>query len=52
MTRPHRLVIGVEQIGEARIEEGQAIISVMDRGQGIGPDELDHIFEKFYRAAT
>jgi two-component system, OmpR family, sensor histidine kinase KdpD len=34
---------------EGRIEEKQAIISVMDRGPGIGPDELDHVFEKFYR---
>ncbi len=34
---------------EARVEEGQAIISVMDRGPGIGSDELEHVFEKFYR---
>ena len=33
----------------ARIEDGQAIVSVMDRGPGIGPDELERVFEKFYR---
>jgi two-component system sensor histidine kinase KdpD len=34
---------------EARILDGQATISVMDRGPGISPDELDKVFEKFYR---
>jgi two-component system sensor histidine kinase KdpD len=34
---------------EARILDGQTTISVMDRGPGISPDELDKVFEKFYR---
>jgi len=34
---------------EARILEGQATISVMDKGPGISPDEVDKVFEKFYR---
>ncbi|HEY3826731.1 MAG TPA: ATP-binding protein [Bryobacteraceae bacterium] len=34
---------------EAHILDGQTSISVMDRGPGIGADERDKIFEKFYR---
>jgi two-component system sensor histidine kinase KdpD len=34
---------------QARIFEGNATISLMDRGPGIGSDELERVFEKFYR---
>jgi len=34
---------------QARAEGGSATISVMDRGPGISADELEKVFEKFYR---
>lgn len=34
---------------EAGICGVQAFIRVLDRGPGIGPDELERVFEKFYR---
>jgi two-component system, OmpR family, sensor kinase len=37
---------------DARRENGQAVIAVSDGGEGIPPDELDRIFDPFYRGTT
>ena len=33
----------------ARIRDGRLHIEVADRGEGLAPEELEHIFERFYR---
>ncbi|MGV3633548.1 MAG: sensor histidine kinase [Pseudorhodoplanes sp.] len=38
----------VHILGESR--DGQAILTVSDRGRGIAPDERERIFEPYYRA--
>jgi two-component system sensor histidine kinase KdpD len=36
----------------ATVEDGRVLLSVRDRGPGISEIDLDHIFDKFYRARS
>jgi K+-sensing histidine kinase KdpD len=39
---------GSEIVIQGRIEKENMFISVTDQGEGIGPDERERIFDKFY----
>ena len=34
---------------EARVQEGSVLVEVADRGPGVGPQEAERVFDKFYR---
>ncbi len=34
----------------ARVEDGMVAVSIADRGYGIAPEDLPHLFERYYRA--
>ena len=43
-----RIIVRIHEEGSA----GQAVLSVEDRGLGIPPDDLPHIFDRFYRGSN
>jgi two-component system sensor histidine kinase BaeS len=39
-------------LSDGRDDDGAALLSVTDTGDGLAPEELERIFERFYRADT
>jgi two-component system, OmpR family, sensor histidine kinase KdpD len=37
---------------DARAEDDGLLVAVTDQGRGIDPDEIDHVFERFFRGRT
>jgi signal transduction histidine kinase len=49
ITNALKYTLGVVTVG-ARVDGGRVVLSVRDEGPGIGPEDLPHVFDKYYRA--
>ncbi len=43
---------GTPVLLRACVQQGEVVVSITDQGRGIAPDEIPHLFQRFFRAKT